>query len=796
MRFTPSILAAPIAGALITLATLPLTAPAQKPERPKDRIVELTDELQRQAILRKVDDLVRRELTEHWYPHAVDSERGGFHQTMARDWSLGPDQNVFVVYQARMAWTAAAFAEYSPPHRDAFVRFALHGTEFLDRVVRDHEQGGFHWVLDAKGRIDPRQGDEKHAYGTAFVVYAAAKVRGVTGDQRALKVAQDAFDWLERHAHDAKNGGYYEALRRDGTPITSWDPDAPMPRRLDRVGVYYGFKSMNVHIHLLEALAELSKVDRRPLVKERLREVYDLVSNRIAVEPGALNLYLTPDWRAIPAHDSFGHDVETAYLLVEAAEALGIPDDPATWRMARLLVDHALDWGWDEVNGGFYDKGESFGGTAFAQNKVWWTEAEGLNALLMLHVKYGATTDRYWKAFLKQWDFIEKYLIDPVHGGWYSETTRDGKLVGDGAKASQWKANYHTSRALMNVARMLRKAESDDPWSTLSTGTESRLRGLCVVSDKVVWASGANGTVVRTVDGGTHWTTAVIPDATDLDFRDVHAFDDQRAFLLSIGKGENSRIYQTVDGGASWNIRFHNRDPKVFLDAIEFWDAGHGIAVGDPVDGRFTILTTEDGGASWSKPPQAEMPAALAGEGAFAASGTCLVVQGNRNAWFGTGGADVGRVFRSTDGGRTWTVHPTPIPAGNASSGIFSLAFWTASAGVAVGGDYKRPELAARIVATTSDGGRLWTCPEGHGPGGFRSAVVSAQASSRPALIPPVLIAVGPTGSDLSTDGGIRWAPLGNSGFHAAGSAGSTAGCFAAGEGGTIARFTGRLHLH
>ena len=142
----------------------------------------------------------------------------------------------------------------------------------------------------------------------------------------------------------------------------------------------------------------------------------------------------------------------------------------------------------------------------------------------------------------------------------------------------------------MNVARMLGQTVGDSLERSMddsqSTGTKARLRGLCVVSDKVVWASGADGTVVRTVDGGTHWTAGVVPGAADLDFRDVHAFDDRKAFLLSIGAGEKSRIYQTIDGGASWTIRFHNRDPKVFLDALEFWDADHGIALGDPVDGQ------------------------------------------------------------------------------------------------------------------------------------------------------------------------------------------------------------------
>ena len=140
---------------------------------------------------------------------------------------------------------------------------------------------------------------------------------------------------------------------------------------------------------------------------------------------------------------------------------LGRPDDPATWKVARSLLDHALDWGWDDGNGGFYDKGEVFNGKAFDTTKVWWTQAEGLNALLLFHHKFGTETDRYWQAFRKQWDFIDRHLIDSVHGGWYYDTTTDGKLIGDGAKASPWKANYHTGRAMLNVARLLDRIDRE-----------------------------------------------------------------------------------------------------------------------------------------------------------------------------------------------------------------------------------------------------------------------------------------------------------------------------------------------
>jgi mannobiose 2-epimerase len=358
-----------------------------------------------------------------------------------------------------MTWTAAAYARYSPRRRDEYVGHVRLGVEYLDRVMRDGPSGGFHWVLDPNGKVDPRLGDEKHVYGTSFVLYAASTAYEVAHGDLALKVARDAFDWLERQAHDDEHGGYFEAIRRDGTPVVRWDEGAPVSKRVDRLGTYYGFKSMNAHIHLLEALAEFSKVEKTDLVRKRLGEVLAIVRDRIAAEPGALNLYLTRQWQATPAHDSFGHDVETAFLLVEAADALGTPDDPATWHTARRLVDHALDWGWDDRDGGFYYKGEVFAGEAFDTHKDWWTQAEGLNALLLMHRKFGDKTDRYWKAFLKEWGFIEAHLIDPEHGGWYMGTTREGKLIGDGRKATQWKANYHTSRALMGVATMLGELE-------------------------------------------------------------------------------------------------------------------------------------------------------------------------------------------------------------------------------------------------------------------------------------------------------------------------------------------------
>jgi photosystem II stability/assembly factor-like uncharacterized protein len=318
-------------------------------------------------------------------------------------------------------------------------------------------------------------------------------------------------------------------------------------------------------------------------------------------------------------------------------------------------------------------------------------------------------------------------------------------------------------------------------WNLQTSGTTARFRGVSTVDAKVAWASGAKGTVVKTLDGGATWTRVAVPDSAGLDFRDIEAFDDRTCHVLSIGPGELSRIERTSDGGATWTVSHVNRDPRGFLDAIAFWNPDHGLALGDPVDGRYTILATDDGGRTWAKLPEVGMPPALPGEGAFAASGTCLVVQGERLAWFGTGGGEKARVFRSTDRGRTWAVAETPIRAGSPSRGVFSLAFRDDRHGLAVGGDYKAEADATAVLASTDDGGATWQPVPGPGPTGFRSAVAFVPGGE--------VVTVGPSGSDRSLDGGRTWTPLPPPGFHAL-SFGRGGTGWGVGEGGRIGKLT------
>ena len=270
------------------------------------------------------------------------------------------------------------------------------------------------------------------------------------------------------------------------------------------------------------------------------------------------------------------------------------------------------------------------------------------------------------------------------------------------------------------LALALRAPAVKARWAPQTSGVTARLRGVSAVSDRVAWASGAGGTVLRTTDGGATWQKLVVPDAEKLDFRDVDAVSETTAYILSIGPGPASRIYKTADAGAHWELQFANGNPKAFLDAMAFWDANHGLVMGDSVDGTFDILTTRDGGKTWARVPAEKLPPALPNEGAFAGSGTNIAVSGRSDAWIGTGASTRSRVLRTRDGGATWTIADTPVAA-SGSAGIFSVAFRDAHHGMTVGGDYQKEKDAIDNAAATADGGVTWTPIKGLS--GFRSVV-------------------------------------------------------------------------
>jgi photosystem II stability/assembly factor-like uncharacterized protein len=285
-------------------------------------------------------------------------------------------------------------------------------------------------------------------------------------------------------------------------------------------------------------------------------------------------------------------------------------------------------------------------------------------------------------------------------------------------------------------------------WIKENVNTTASLRGLSVVNDKVVWASGTGGTVIRTINGGKSWNVITVPGAERLDFRDIEAFDSKTAYILSIGNGESSRIYKTIDGGKTWKLQFKNTDEKAFFDAIACWDERNCIAMSDPVNGKFLLLRNY-WGDRWQTVEQSDAMA-RSGQAAFAASGTCLITVGLHHKAFLVTGGTAAEVMSTLDNGGHWDIYATQIPSGSSGSGIFSIAMSDNQTGVIVGGNYEKPDEHTNNLAFTSDGGKTWAL--GTGLNGYRSGVTYVNKN--------ILIAVGTNGSDISYDGGKTWSVL------------------------------------
>ena len=313
-------------------------------------------------------------------------------------------------------------------------------------------------------------------------------------------------------------------------------------------------------------------------------------------------------------------------------------------------------------------------------------------------------------------------------------------------------------------------------WVKQPVNTTAGLRGLSVVNEKIIWASGTGGTVIKTTDGGGSWKVFKVPDADKLDFRDIEAFDANTAYILSIGNGTSSRVYKTTDGGATWKLQFTNSDAKAFFDAIACWDRNNCLAMSDPVDGEYVLIGTKDGGATWKPIVSNQMPAAKDGEAAFAASGTCLITQGKTNAFIVSGDADA-RVFRSTDHGQTWNASDTPMDRGVPGRGIFSIAMIDAKNGVIVGGNYPKPDEQVDNLSFTADGGKSWTIRLGLS--GYRSSVAYVDRMT--------LVAVGSSGSDISLDGGKTWRNIDKASYNAVQARGKNV-VWAVGDKGMVAK--------
>lgn len=312
-------------------------------------------------------------------------------------------------------------------------------------------------------------------------------------------------------------------------------------------------------------------------------------------------------------------------------------------------------------------------------------------------------------------------------------------------------------------------------WIPQTPVTTANLRGLYVVNDEVIWASGSRGTFLRTVDGGQTWMTNTIEGTDSLDFRDIHAFDGNTAMVLSAGFP--THIYKTTDGGETWKQVYFNDQEGIFFDGFDFSDEKNGIAFSDPIEGKLFIIQTTDGGNTWQPIDRTNLPEVLEGEAGYAASGTGIIFRNNQ-VWIASGGGERARIFHSEDSGVHWQVYDTPIVSAE-GKGIFSMAMSDAQNGVVVGGAYMDSTNQVRNCAITKDGGKTWQLIEANQPNGYRSCVANHPSQN-------LWIAVGRTGSDFSNNNGQSWSSIGTEGYYSCGIAPKTA--WAVGKGGKMAR--------
>lgn len=448
---------------------------------------------ERLQIAAQMENSIQKELLNKWYPQSVDNEYGGFLSTFTYDFKPAGPQDKMIVTQARHVWSNAKAAERYPENI-SYKTSAKHGFLFLRDVMWDKLYGGFYTLVDRKGNVKETSMGSKMAYGNAFGIYALAAYYQCSGDTAALNLAKRTFMWLELHSHDPVSKGYFQHLQRDGTPVNRTAGMASTDET--------GYKDQNSSIHLLEAFTELYRVWPDQLLRERLHEMLLLIRDTITTKQGYLTLFFQPDWTPVSVKDSakdvilkhhnldyvsFGHNVETAYLMLEASEALGLKNDPVTLIAGKKMVDHALKNGWDNKVGGFYDEGfyfkDSNSISIIRDTKNWWAQAEGLNSLLLMSDYFPNDTMKYYQKFKTLWNYVQTYLIDHEYGDWYAGGLDKEPGLRTALKGQIWKGTYHNFRALANCVERL------DP-DTIPPSSPKNLNGKTLANGLLLqWTS-------------------------------------------------------------------------------------------------------------------------------------------------------------------------------------------------------------------------------------------------------------------------------------------------------------------
>jgi len=430
---------------LAVVVTFPSLGQSPAPVRPTPVIIPLATNLPPRTELMsqsaRCRDILRANIFD-FYIKCLDQTNGGYLEAMQTNTFIATGEK-FLTLQARQLWFFSTIVNEGHD-TNAAMQAARHGYVFLTQRFHDAKNGGFYSKVNDQGSpTDPR----KHAYLNAFAIYGLSAYYRASKDRTALQAAQAAFTTLDRRAYDPVNGGYYEMFTEDWKPIL--DPKEP-----GYVG-RNGHKTYNTHLHLMEAFAELYRIWPDETLRRRLTELVHINANTVRFPGADCNVdAFWPNWRYVEEprnlRASYGHDIECAWLVIDAARTLGM--SPYLFRpWAETLCRYSLEFGYDKEYGGFYNGGP-IGKAADDLKKTWWVQAEALPAMLEM---YRTTGDiRYYEAFKQTLDFVEEHQMAP-QGSWWAERERDGTASQNASRTSMWQGAYHSGRAMMVCIRWL-----------------------------------------------------------------------------------------------------------------------------------------------------------------------------------------------------------------------------------------------------------------------------------------------------------------------------------------------------
>ena len=394
-----------------------------------------------------------KDILAYWQRYAPDPTNGGFYGAVGYDNLPKPDAAKGVVLNSRILWTFSAAARHTQ-HDDQYLPTARRAFEYLDTYFRDRQYGGVYWMVNAKGHPGTATDNSKQLYGQAFAVYGLSEYYHATRHQPALEFAQEIFRAMVKHAYDPKRGGFTEAFARDWNEAEAY----VIARKANGES-----KTMNTHLHILEAFVSLLRVWPDPAVKTQVRGlINNFLDHIIDPKTHRMVLFQGDNWEPRRTGISYGHDIEASWLLLEAAEVLHEADLIAKVRKESVLMARAALSGLDADGGMNYEyegidqnkPQQSHDTGHWNRERSWWVMAEAMVGFMNA---YQLTKDKtYLTHAANSWDFTKKHLLDTKNGEWFLGVDATGKVLGN-EKISAWKCPYHNGRACIEMMERIGK---------------------------------------------------------------------------------------------------------------------------------------------------------------------------------------------------------------------------------------------------------------------------------------------------------------------------------------------------